>query len=104
MQVLDLQERKLLQRRCVPADPRAHLTCFTFGSMAALPDGRVAVASGEVPEVGASISVFEMGMAGGELARTGAWGRAMQAPRTVLHTQARHAEQCVPPCMCAVSA
>ena len=95
--MLDLRERTLLQRRYVFADASAHHACFSFGSMAALPEGRVAVGSWEAPEGSASVSIFDMGMADGELACTGAQGRAEQAPRrTVLHMQPRHEDECAP--------
>lgn len=64
--------------------------------MAALPEGRVAVGSCKSPEGGASVSVFEMGMADGESPRTGTQGPAVQAPRTLLHMQ----EECVASYMC----
>ena len=86
----------MLQRRGVPVSPHEQCTCFSWGSMAALPEGRVAVGNGEGSGDGASVSVFEMGMAGAELERTGAQGRAVQAPRTVLHTQPLHAQECAP--------
>lgn len=86
----------MLQRRYVPGSPHDQCTCFSWGSMAALPEGRVAVGSREKGGSGASISVYDMGMAGAELERMGAQGRAMQAPRTVLHTQPLHEEECAP--------
>ena len=94
--MLDLQKRQVLQRRCVPGNPYEQCTCFSWGSMAALPEGRVAVGSREKGGSGASVTVFDMGMAGAELEITGAQERAVQAPRTVLHTQPRHANECGP--------
>ena len=60
----------------------------------------MAVGCGEGLDKGeASVSVFEMGMTGAELARTGDLGPAEQAPRTVLHAHARHPERCATLCM-----
>ena len=86
----------MLQHRSVPVSPHEQCTRFSWGTMAALPEGRVAVGSREMGGDGACVSVFNMGMAGAELERTGAQGLAVQAPRTVLHTQPRHETECAP--------
>lgn len=101
-QVLDLQEQTLLQRRYLTADPHAPYARYSasWGSLAALPERRIAVGCGEgLHEGEACVSMYEMGMARAELARTGDLELAEQAPRTVLHAHARHPERylCVRP-------
>ena len=101
-QVLDLQAQTLLQRRYITDDPHAPVARYTasWGSIAALPEGRVAVGCGEGLDEGeASVTVFEMSMTGAELARTGDLGPAEQASRIVLHAHARHPERCATICV-----